>query len=386
MSNDLNEAAYEALEEFKDTLRFTTRLGDELSWQDVEDTDEFNYEHDAMVNLQDKGSLMNIDKEDAVLAYDIGEERYGRKFFRHNPFPFEYNEKGPEKPIKERPRVVAEFDGITSPTFDDDAKYLRRADDAQPSGNVGGVVAPSRTTTMEDEKLWSMLGAVHGAQDAISVAMQNVSQTMNNDIPFSPHTKTPEAEDPYWKSPDPEAQQLAIEKADLVSAVEGSRNLEKTCVGVSGSCFTKLGGFLSAKWEPDHRLVIDYVVKDRTKLDASGKPKEIRVPICMIRDEYLCKSFFGLFIGPDAMDGGSKRKVGRSILKVLNGKSMLSTEDGAAVTSALPLSLGVFSFTNSIAAPATGGGAGDVFVLDGIARMKSSSRRRRGQLGGIGGA
>ena len=358
----LSDVALDAAEEFKDTLAYNFKKLDSMHPD--------NLYHGRKIFEPDINKQYGYEKtlyHNKLKSYKRHDGLY------RDPYPWEIRDKKylSDVPV---PVNIAEFDGITSSTFDDDAKYLRSPDAAQASGSVGGVVAISRTTTTEDEKLWSRLGAVHGAQDEISVAMQNVSQTMNNDIPHSPYTRTPEAEDPYWKSSDPEAQQLAIERADLVSATDDRKKLQKTCVSVAGSCFTKFGGYLSAKWEPDHRLVIDYVMKDTTKRDIAGDPKEIRVPICMVRDEYLCKSFFGLFIGPDAMDGGSKRKVGRTILKVLNGKSMLTGEDGLDEPKALPLSLGVFSLTSSVTGTAAGGvGAGNIFVLDGIARMKQSS-------------
>ena len=131
---------------------------------------------------------------------------------------------------------------------------------------------------------------------------------------------------------------------------------------------------MSVRWEPGNRLVFDYIIKDRTKVDLDGKPKETRIPICMIRDEYLCKSFFGLFIGPKALDGSSKRKIGRRLMKVANGHSVSTMEDNVELTTGLPMSYGIFSLTDAIEGCAAGVDDGEFsereFVLNGLLRSK----------------
>lgn len=91
-----------------------------------------------------------------------------------------------------------------------------------------------------------------------------------------------------------------------------------------------------------------------------------------VHDEYLCKSFFGLFIGPNALDKRSKRQIGRSIMKILHGESASSMHESRNIVGALPLSFGVFSFTDYIKETqdaSTESTASD-FVLNGIMSEK----------------
>ena len=98
------------------------------------------------------------------------------------------------------------------PKFKHDLRHLEPNPEVQETGVLEGPIALMKTSLKEDENLWSRLKAVHGAQDKISLAMLKVSQTINNDIPYMPHTKTPEYEDPFWKSRDALGQKLALEK------------------------------------------------------------------------------------------------------------------------------------------------------------------------------
>ena len=100
--------------------------------------------------------------------------------------------------------------------------------------------------------------------------------------------------------------------------------------------------------------------------------------LSQIHDEYLCKSFFGLFVGPGAMDHMSKRKVGRTIMKVLHGKSALSMHEKRNVIGALPLSYGVFSFTDHLKQQSNSDDAKSEptgFVLNGIQLEKEKQAK-----------
>ena len=267
-------------------------------------------------------------------------------------------------------------DATTGGRHSDDLRFLAPNDSRWAAGAIGAPVAIGRTTEEEDERLWSRLNAVRGAQNSISVAMERVAQTIRNDIPYFPRTKTPENEDPFWKASDPESQAIALEQADAAQSFD-ARNLRRTCVAVAGRSFTPYGS-MSVRWEPGHRLVVDYVLKDRTKVDPDGRLKETRIPICMLRDEHLCKSFFGLFIGPDALDAASKRKLGRAVMRVLNGRAAAASADNVQLTGVLPLSFGVFSLTDAAGARAAGeDDDGEFnereFVLNGILRAKLKS-------------
>jgi hypothetical protein len=335
------------------------------------------------------------DREEVEAIIQARKERKAyldEKYFSKDNDPrIKIGEKGPYRVTREAMRRLDEMaiksvrrvipmgyyygdwmDGTRGGRHSDDLKYLEPNDSTWTAGAIGAPVAISRTTEEEDERLWSKLNAVHGAQDSISIAMEKVSQTINNDIPYFPYTKTPENEDPFWKASDPESQAIAIEREDAIESFN-KRNLMKTCVSVSGRNYTPFGT-MSVRWEPGNRLVFDYIIKDRTKVDLDGKPKETRIPICMIRDEYLCKSFFGLFIGPKALDGSSKRKIGRRLMKVANGHSVSTMEDNVELTTGLPMSYGIFSLTDAIEGCAAGVDDGEFsereFVLNGLLRSK----------------